>query len=740
MDDSSHSQRVRVTVTKHLPLGLHVELDNGQTGIVRVREIAWDYAKRQHWRSSRPIGWSGWAVPIKQKDHQQQEFSLRLAENDPWDELPEKLDKDQIYEGIVTGVVNYGAFIELASGLTGLLHQTQLPAWVKSQPLDLFWPGDRVRITLRAIDRHNRHISLGLPSQSPAPGEGRLPRQPSKDLNPNGENFAELEEFLRPGAPQKYILIVEDEPEQRAAASNWLKRIGQRVEAVENAELALERMETSLPDLLLVDIGLPGINGAELTSRVLERWPGVRVVCATDWARADDIMDDLDRLRTRGAELIPKPLLPEDLISILKKTDTPAEALSPETQPITRPSLTLKPLPGLKLSHAIQSLLGQCRRSLGFEQAILFSLDPIHRVVHISERSGDSTLLNRGAISQLIFSPVRDVAEDHDIVISNDIQTRDRDRFRYLLEIMPNMACCIGVPVMAQTQQEYALFVFDRHQHQVSPEQKIFVEAIALALGTLIEQGNFKEQSMLIQRTALIGHITRAMVHEINNLVGPLASRLENLQFSLTQLEKKTDRADLNETRNQLISSELIEIQKYIKKIISTTRMFGRITAKDKSEILRVDEIIAETIKLLGDTSDRAHVTVVFNPPPDLLVVRSQAAALEQVLLNTLLNAVQQISEVRPDSGGWIQVRLDSSVDVKTQGFFRILIEDSGPGVHASLFEKIFEPGYTTRHDGSGIGLYISRNLVGEMGGRIYVYESCILSGTTFAIEIPAQV
>jgi signal transduction histidine kinase len=83
---------------------------------------------------------------------------------------------------------------------------------------------------------------------------------------------------------------------------------------------------------------------------------------------------------------------------------------------------------------------------------------------------------------------------------------------------------------------------------------------------------------------------------------------------------------------------------------------------------------------------------------------------------------------------------VEPSCDVGNKGFLRILIEDNGPGIHTSMKEKIFEAGYSTREDGSGIGLYISRNLISDMGGKIYVQESFILGGTTFALEIPCQI
>lgn len=70
----------------------------------------------------------------------------------------------------------------------------------------------------------------------------------------------------------------------------------------------------------------------------------------------------------------------------------------------------------------------------------------------------------------------------------------------------------------------------------------------------------------------------------------------------------------------------------------------------------------------------------------------------------------------------------------------RILIKDTGPGIHTSLWERIFEMGFSTRMDGSGIGLFVSRNLMEEIEGKIYVLDSHILHGTVFALEFPVHV
>lgn len=731
---SSLQKRIPARVVKHLPLGLLVETGEIQHGIVRVREISWDENKRQNWRSLYPPGWSGWAVLTGNRQGQNPEYSLRLAESDPWDELPENFDKNQVYEGIVTGVVAYGAFIELASGLTGLLHKSQLPAWVKTPPIDLFWPGDRARVTIRQVEREARRLSLGLPPPSPPPVEGQLPPKAARGLGGGSDYVAILDEFLRSGAPGQHILLVEDEPGQQNAVRNWLVNVGQRVDAVESAEKALSLLAISRPNLALIDVGLPDMSGTDLAGRILATWPDVRVVIATDWARQESLAGVLDDLREQGVELYPKPLLPEDLIAMLQGKSGLAGSLPAVSRQNPRPGISLAEPPGSRSKNSMHGLLRQARRTLGFEQAILFEFDPIHRAISIRDRSGEG-VLEKSALPSLVYSPARDVAEDGVALLMPEIEPRDRDRFRYLLEFNPTLQSCIGVPV----QSNFALFLLGEHPRLITKEQRIYAEAIAQSISTLLEQQHFNEKSILIQRAALIGHLTRAMTHEINNLVGPLAARLDTLQTRLSKLEKAAGLEEAREQREALLQNAFNDTRQIIHRIINTTRMFTRITAKGKHEILRVDEIIRETIHLLRDTSDRAHVQVAFNPPEQMLIIRSQAAAFEQVLLNILLNAVQQIAETRPGSSGWVQVRIDEQVNPVEAGFFRILVEDNGPGIHARLWDRVFEAGYTTRQDGSGIGLYISRSLVEGMGGRIYVSESCILGGTTFVLEIPHQ-
>lgn len=728
-----------VRVVKHLPLGLAIKLENGQRGIVRVREISWDASIRNNWRTHFPVGWSGQAVAIDTQDDGEREFSLRLTEYDPWETIAAESSPESIYDGIVTGVVSYGAFIELAEGLTGLLHQERLPAWVGDKKIhDLFWPGDRAQVVIHSIDMERRRIELGLPPVT-TELDNETPETPAINRPQRyTTGLADLDEFLRSAKKRLHILLVEDEKEQAWSVETWLRQLEQRVEIVGSADAALKFLQKNQPDLALVDVGLPDMDGVTLAQRILDQYPAVRVVSATDWARADRMTDALNNLREQGVELLMKPLLPEDLLRIIDQEKPQlAELRKLETE--VKAPLMLSRAVNQKLSGALKTLLQQARRRLGFELAILFAFDANNRSVSIVEVAGEAYLA-RHVTPSLVYSPVRDVAEDGDTLFSGEILPAEHNRFKYLYELYPTLSACIGLKVPTQSKLNYALFLLDKHPKAIPEEFKLYTEAIALSIGSVLEHNLFRERSIVIQRTALIGHLTSALVHEINNLISPLYTRIDGIRRNVDFLEKRDDPREVQLSRIRLVNSELGDAQVNIKRMVDTARMFRNIIRKSDEGIIRVDDIIKETLGLLSDTSDDAKVRLYFTPPQSLAVVRGYAGTFEQVLLNVILNAVQQVGALRPNLGGWVHIWIDLNPADAAEGCFQILIEDNGPGIHTSLWETVFEPGYTTREDGSGIGLYISKSMVDELGGRLFVRESRILGGTTFALEIPRHI
>jgi len=726
MESKSSKNLVQIRVIKHLPQGLSIMLENGEMGIIRTREISWDDKDVANWKNNYPVGWGGYAFPIPTKKGEVHEFSLRLTEKDPWDEFSEGFDKSRVFEGVVTGVFEYGAFIEIAPGISGLLHKSHIPPAIQTPVLDLFWHGDRVFVMIRDVDHEQRQVGLILAPAESLSDENLLAAKNKLVVTHEADNKAN--ETLDTNLPRRHVLVIENEISQSDAVGGWLRELGQSVDIVDNAEDAIAFLAKTSPDIALIDVGLPVMSGTDLARYILENYPQVQVVIATDWARANEIKVPLDELQARGGKLLYKPLLPEDLASDLLYEQDQRPAPMPQGE-----KLSLSDIPKLDARKSIHALLAMYKKHLSVEQTILFSLDTARRSVHIVERIGDS-IINKNSIAQLIYSPVRDAAEDREIVIANEINEREWKRFQYLLEFSPMMVSCIGVPVPAQTSVKYALFALDRRSRQFSNECQMYTQGVALAIGAALDQNDLRERSMLMQRSALIGNLASGMMHEINNLVSPLLYESNALRKKIAQAEKESGNL------NAAINDHIVKIQQDVRKIINTTKAFSKVTAKGRDEILRVDEVIEETLLLLRDISESSNVAIYFARPDEWLVIRSQSVILEQIILNVTLNAIQQIAEFRPNIRGWIKISMQ--LIGETHGGkerCRVLVEDNGPGIHAKLWEKVFDAGYSTRREGSGIGLYVSRNLIQDIGGEIFISKSHILSGTTFVVEFPVH-
>jgi signal transduction histidine kinase len=154
--------------------------------------------------------------------------------------------------------------------------------------------------------------------------------------------------------------------------------------------------------------------------------------------------------------------------------------------------------------------------------------------------------------------------------------------------------------------------------------------------------------------------------------------------------------------------------------------------------VLVLREIAEDVVELLADTAKKDKVKLRIDQPQHVRITQTNVTLVQQILLNVVLNAIQQIGERRPKEGGAVRIWFE---DVEDQGRPAVCInvEDDGPGIHRRLWERIFELGYTTRKDGSGLGLHISRSLADVLGGRVYVLESYIGWGTTFSIVVPLK-
>jgi small subunit ribosomal protein S1 len=163
-------QKVKGKITNLVPYGAFVELEEGVEGLIHVSELSWTK------RIMRPsdilsVGQEVEAVVLGvNKEEQKISLGLRQLEPNPWDEIEKKFEIGSRVKGHIRNMTAYGAFVELADGIDGMIHVSDL-SWTRkiNHPSEVFKKNDEVEAVVIDIDKVNQRISLGIKQLSEDP-------------------------------------------------------------------------------------------------------------------------------------------------------------------------------------------------------------------------------------------------------------------------------------------------------------------------------------------------------------------------------------------------------------------------------------------------------------------------------------------------------------------------------------------------------------------------------------------
>jgi PAS domain S-box-containing protein len=229
-----------------------------------------------------------------------------------------------------------------------------------------------------------------------------------------------------------------------------------------------------------------------------------------------------------------------------------------------------------------------------------------------------------------------------------------------------------------------------------------------------------------VSRVSVMGELSASMAHELNQ---PLTAILSNTQAAQRFLAAdKLDRVEFDEILKDIVhdTTRARDVIRHLRALVK----------KSEREFVRVDvnEIIGQVIAFLhGDIVGR-NVTVIQELAPELPLVLGDRTQLQQVLLNLLLNAFDAVGANR------VRDRLVTVVTAMASSeMVRVAVRDGGVGIPADKLEEIFQPFFTTKTEGLGMGLSVSRSIVEGHGGRLSA-ENNPGPGATFSFTLPAVV
>lgn len=225
-------------------------------------------------------------------------------------------------------------------------------------------------------------------------------------------------------------------------------------------------------------------------------------------------------------------------------------------------------------------------------------------------------------------------------------------------------------------------------------------------------------------KMASLGKLSASVVHEINNPLTGILAFIKLMQRSLNK--GLTTPQDLE---NYLKHLTLMESETArVSKIVSNLLAFSRKT-KPEFKPQNINQIIEDTLSLIDYRAGMQGIKIKRQLASDLRPVRADQGQLKQAFLNLFMNALDAMPE-----GGALSIRT-KNLDSKA---VRIRISDTGVGIPREHFHQIFEPFYTTKKTGSGVGLGLSvvYGIIKEHQGTIKV-DSIVGQGTTFNIRLP---
>ncbi|MCS6913894.1 MAG: response regulator [Myxococcales bacterium] len=507
------------------------------------------------------------------------------------------------------------------------------------------------------------------------------------------------------------VLIVDDERGVLSTLRRALGRHGFETLLCESGAEALEQLAAlspeSLPQVVLSDNRMPGMDGVTLLSHIRARWPTIQRVLITAYAD----LDALERAINEAGiyRFLNKPWEHVNLLGTVRSAIEQWEAVEEN-----RRLLQALEDYNRRLEEAVAVRTQQLREEQRlWEQTFDAIADPL-MVIDEDDRIQRSNWALRSHLGL-----------EQDPVGQRCHELRASSRFALPRSQAGPCAGCpaahtrsTGEPAEAELTGEAGTLVV----------RTFWLGRLTVcAYRDVTREREAARQLALADRLAAIGQLAGGVAHEINN---PLSGVLAISQLILRDLQTGTlDMVELKELLREIESASL-----RCKRIVDHLLRFSRQAQRDEVRPVGLNALVQEALPLLEHQYALRGVRIVCTLDPHLPDVLGSPAQLMQVLLTLLSNAFDATQQQRRD--GEIQI-LTQAADGKVM----LRVRDQGTGIDERSLPQLFLPFFSTKPEGrgTGLGLAVSYGIVTDHGGKLEVHNLAG-GGAEFVVTLPALV
>jgi len=505
------------------------------------------------------------------------------------------------------------------------------------------------------------------------------------------------------------IVLIDDEYDIREVMAISLQDAGYTVAVAADGATGLKLCEDISPQVVITDIRMPGMDGLQVLESIKHKYPDIEVIVATAFGEMDLA---IRALQLDASDFITKPISDEALYLALKRAK---ERVNSRRQLKDYTALLEK-----ENAETSQQLL----KSIAFQRNLIeSSMDGI-----LGCDDNDTVVTYNQSMEQMLgypkeevlhkmtfkqFFPAGGLAHFYEELSGSAYSGKDR-LILYETTLIDKSGSEIPVQVSASLLldqgRKNGLVCFCRDLGKIRKLER-----------EVSDQARILHQDKMMS----LGRLAASVVHEINNPLSGILNYLRLMSRILRQDSITEDRKEKFQRYLSLVENETNRCSRIVSSLLSFSRM-----SPPAFESVQIGELLERCILLSQHKLELSDIRLEFSAPDNLPPVVGDFNQLQQCVINLIFNAI----DAMPDGGNLsLSGHLDGDRRTVT-----VIVKDSGRGIPDKDLPNVFEPFYTTKNEGYGVGLGLSivYGIIERHGGNITV-ESRAGKGTVFKLELP---